>query len=75
MKAELGPLTSGKISIKLRMLLLILLHHQLLSANRNLTEGLWQLKLWCLCVLHKLLHEFLRVALDLQACLCIRGGD
>jgi hypothetical protein len=39
------------------------------------TRGLWWLELWHLCGLRILLCEFLRVALDLQPCLCIVGGD
>jgi hypothetical protein len=75
MKAELGPSTNGKISDKLRMLLLALLCHQSLLASRNLTEGLWWLELWHLCGLRRLLCEFLRVTLGLWPCLCIIGGD
>jgi hypothetical protein len=46
---ELGPLAGGKISNKLRILLLASLHHQLPWASRNLVEGLWRIELWHLC--------------------------
>jgi hypothetical protein len=71
----LGPSIDERISDKLRTWLPILLHHRLLWANKNLTEGLWQVELWHLCGLCRALREFLRAALDLQPCLCTEGGD
>jgi hypothetical protein len=54
MKAQLEPWSDANFFGKLRMLKPVLLHNQLLLANRNLARGLWWLVLERRCDLRKL---------------------
>jgi hypothetical protein len=67
-KAVLEPWSDVRTFGKLHRLLPVLLHRRSLSANKNLTRGLWRLMPRHECDLRKFLHGLQREVLDLHSC-------